>query len=151
MLNGLGRLGAVAAVLCLSATASQAGHRRPAHAMLSHASSVHDVTSQTDRIGGLVRSVEATLLHHAPIAAALEVATVAGDDGAESSGIAPLHAAVVGDVTRVPYGWADFCTRRSDECRVDVLDPVSIVATPKVMRVLAAVNGEVNAAIEPMS
>ena len=63
----------------------------------------------------------------------------------------PAHAAVVGEVTRVPYGWADFCTRRAEECRVDVLDPVDLVMTPQVMRVLAAVNTQANAEIEPVS
>ncbi len=63
----------------------------------------------------------------------------------------PMHAAFVGEITRVPYGWADFCTRRVEECRVDVLDPVDLVMTPKVMRILADVNAEANGSIEPMS
>ena len=63
----------------------------------------------------------------------------------------PTHAAPVGDVTRVPYGWADFCGRHPLECRVDVLDPVDIVMTPRVMRTLEAVNRQANAAIEPVS
>ena len=65
--------------------------------------------------------------------------------------LAPVHAAPVGGVTRVPYGWADFCTRRPTECRVDVLDPVDVVMTPRVMRTLEGVNGEVNDEIEPVS
>ena len=65
--------------------------------------------------------------------------------------LAPGHSAPVGDVTRVPYGWADFCTRRTEECRVDVLDPVDVVMTPAVMATLAEVNAEVNAEIEPVS
>ena len=64
---------------------------------------------------------------------------------------AVVHAARVGEVTRVPYGWADFCSRRPDECRVDVLDPVDLVLTPKAMRILADVNADVNASIEPVS
>ena len=147
MLNGLGRLGAVAVMLCLSATASQAGHRRPARSASPQAGYT---LTQADRIGGLVRSVEAAVLHHAPVAA-LAVPVVATDIEADNSDSASIHVAMVGDVTRVPYGWADFCTRRAEECRVDVLDPVSIVATPRVMRVLASVNGDVNAAIEPVS
>ena len=62
-----------------------------------------------------------------------------------------VHAAPIGDVTRVPYGWADFCTRRPEECRVDVLQPVDVVMTPRVMRLLETVNGDVNAEIEPVS
>ena len=63
----------------------------------------------------------------------------------------PVHAALIGDVTRVPYGWADFCTRRAEECRVDVLDPVDLVLTPQVMHVLEDVNAQANATIEPVS
>lgn len=63
----------------------------------------------------------------------------------------PVHAAPIGETTRVPYGWADFCTRRPEECRVDVLDPVDVVLTPKVMRALEEVNTRVNAEIEPVS
>ena len=65
--------------------------------------------------------------------------------------LAPAHAAPVGDVTRVPYGWADFCGRRPSECRVDVLDPVDVVLTPEVMAALREVNRQANAAIEPVS
>lgn len=61
------------------------------------------------------------------------------------------HSAPVGTVTRVPYGWADFCTRRPEECRVDVLDPVDVAMTPRVMRTLDSVNGDVNEEIEPVS
>lgn len=57
----------------------------------------------------------------------------------------------VGEVTTMPYGWADFCGRRPDECRVDALEPADIVLTAKVLRVLKRVNGSVNAAIEPVS
>lgn len=38
-------------------------------------------------------------------------ATVAHVDALEGL-LQPVHAAPVGEVTRVPYGWADFCTRR---------------------------------------
>ena len=65
--------------------------------------------------------------------------------------LAPGHSAPVGEPTRVPYGWADFCTRRSEECRVDVADPVDIVMSAKVLRTLNAVNRRVNAEIEPIS
>ncbi len=77
------------------------------------------------------------------------VATIHGD--AIESILQPAHAAPVGEVTRVPYGWADFCTRRVEECRVDVLDPVDVVMSAKVEKVLAEVNAEVNAEIEPVS
>ncbi len=63
----------------------------------------------------------------------------------------PMHVAPVGEVTRVPYGWADFCGRRPLECRVDVLDPTDVVMTSRVMRTLEIVNRQANASIEPVS
>jgi predicted transglutaminase-like cysteine proteinase len=64
-----------------------------------------------------------------------------------------LHAsfAPVGDVTAMPYGWADFCGRHPEECRVEALMPADIALTAKTMRVLKRINGSVNAAIEPVS
>ncbi len=81
---------------------------------------------------------------------------VAGKDTIEAL-LAPVdaepavRAEPVGDVTRVPYGWADFCGRRPAECRVDVLDPVDVVLTPDVMATLRWVNRQANATIEPVS
>ncbi len=74
-----------------------------------------------------------------------------GRADAIAQALIPVHAAPVGDVTRVPYGWADFCGRRPGECRVDVLDPVDVVLTPDVMATLRAVNRQANADIEPVS
>jgi predicted transglutaminase-like cysteine proteinase len=62
-----------------------------------------------------------------------------------------IHGARVGAVTRVPYGWADFCTRRPEECRVDVLEPVEIVANARTLSALREINEEVNDEIEPVS
>jgi predicted transglutaminase-like cysteine proteinase len=64
-----------------------------------------------------------------------------------------MHApsAPVGAVTAMPYGWADFCGRHADECRVEALEPVDVVLTPRVMRMLRRINSTVNAAIEPVS
>ena len=63
----------------------------------------------------------------------------------------PAHHAPIGGMTRVPYGWADFCSRRPMECRVDVADPVDIALTPALMETLEAVNARANAEIEPVS
>ena len=59
--------------------------------------------------------------------------------------------AAVGDVTRTPYGWVDFCSRRPDECRVPVLEAVDVDLTAKTLRILDRVNRMVNLTIEPMS
>ena len=75
---------------------------------------------------------------------------LAGGDSFEVA-LDPAHAAQVGAVTRVPYGWADFCARRPAECRVDVADPVDVVLTPDVMQTLESVNARANTEIEPVS
>ena len=54
----------------------------------------------------------------------------------------PVHTAPVGDVTRVPYGWADFCTRQPQECRVEVTDAVDIVMNERVLHTIRAVNAK---------
>ncbi len=81
--------------------------------------------------------------------------TVRKDDAIEAflapAQVEAVRAEPVGDATRVPYGWADFCGRRPVECRVDVLDPVDVVLTRDVMATLRAVNRQANAAIEPVS
>jgi predicted transglutaminase-like cysteine proteinase len=59
--------------------------------------------------------------------------------------------AAVGDVTRTPYGWVDFCGRRPNECRVPILDAVDLDLTAKTFKILDRVNRSVNAMIEPVS
>ena len=98
--------------------------------------------------GALVSPSLAAHRHH-PATHASALAKI--DEALVARLAAPVHSASVGGVTRVPYGWADFCTRRPEECRVDVLDPVDIVMTPKVMHTLETINGEVNGEIEPVS
>ena len=59
--------------------------------------------------------------------------------------------AAVGDVTRTPYGWVDFCGRRPGECRVPILEAVDLDLSAKTLRMLDRVNRSVNAMIEPVS
>ena len=59
--------------------------------------------------------------------------------------------APIGEMTRVPYGWADLCGRQPQECRVDVLDPVDLRLSEKTAKILEAINAKVNAEIEPVS
>ena len=59
--------------------------------------------------------------------------------------------AAVGDVTRTPYGWVDFCGRRPDECRVPALAAVDLDLSPKTFRILDRINRLVNVTIEPVS
>ena len=95
---------------------------------------------------GLAALPAAAKPHHAPRAHA-PVAPV----DAIGELLDPAHFAPVGTVTRVPYGWADFCSRRPEECRVDVADPLDVVMTPEVSEMLEAVNARANAEIEPVS
>ncbi|WP_158808040.1 transglutaminase-like cysteine peptidase [Beijerinckia sp. L45] len=83
--------------------------------------------------------------------ALLALLTYVGGAGAAQA--AEMHAsfATVGDVTAMPYGWADFCGRRPEECRVEALMPADVALTAKVMRVMRHINSAVNAAIEPVS
>ena len=59
--------------------------------------------------------------------------------------------AAVGETTRTPYGWADFCGRQPQECQVEVLDPVDLHLTAKTLQMLERVNARVNAEIVPIS
>ena len=59
--------------------------------------------------------------------------------------------APIGEMTRVPYGWADLCGRQPQECRVDVLDAVDLRLDAKTARILEEINAKVNAEIEPVS
>lgn len=59
--------------------------------------------------------------------------------------------AAVGDVTRTPYGWVDFCGRRPNECRVPILEAVDLDLSAKTLKILDRVNRSVNAMIEPVS
>ena len=63
----------------------------------------------------------------------------------------PAHDAPIGGITRVPYGWADFCSRRPAECRVEVAEPADIALTSAAMEALESVNARANAEIEPVS
>ena len=71
--------------------------------------------------------------------------------GSAEAGAMRATFAPVGDVTAVPYGWADFCGRRPDECRVEALAPEDVALTAKTLRALKRINALVNATIEPVS
>jgi predicted transglutaminase-like cysteine proteinase len=81
---------------------------------------------------------------------ALLGAVVGTAPAAQARDIVATYAAV-GDVTRTPYGWVDFCGRRPNECRVPILDAVDLDLTPKTLKILDRVNRSVNAMIEPVS
>ena len=59
--------------------------------------------------------------------------------------------ASVGAATSVPYGWVDFCSRRSEECTLGKLEPVDVKLTKKAWAALNHVNKLANDAIEPIT
>jgi predicted transglutaminase-like cysteine proteinase len=61
------------------------------------------------------------------------------------------HAASVGPVTAVPYGWLDFCGRRPNECHVSRLPASNVKLTSRTWDTLERVNRGVNASIQPVS
>jgi predicted transglutaminase-like cysteine proteinase len=60
-------------------------------------------------------------------------------------------AAAVGEATRVPYGWLDFCNRRPHECNVRRLPSADLKLTSKVWQTLERINHQVNAEIQPLT
>ncbi|WP_246725352.1 transglutaminase-like cysteine peptidase [Beijerinckia sp. L45] len=84
------------------------------------------------------------------VSIALLGAFASGVSGAQAREITATYAAV-GDVTRTPYGWVDFCGRRPNECRVPILEAVDLDLTAKTFKILDRVNRSVNAMIEPVS
>lgn len=59
--------------------------------------------------------------------------------------------APVGDPTKMPYGWYDFCNRRPEECDVPKLSAAQVRLTQETWRTIEKVNNRVNRAIEPVS
>ncbi len=57
----------------------------------------------------------------------------------------------VGDVTSVPYGWVDFCSRYEGECASEMSAPLDIDLTADAAHEIARVNVWVNSAVEPVS
>ena len=62
----------------------------------------------------------------------------------------PLYAAV-GDVTRPPIGWVEFCAEHASECKVAPSEPRNVVLTLRLWRELVRINQTVNADIKPMT
>jgi predicted transglutaminase-like cysteine proteinase len=62
----------------------------------------------------------------------------------------PLFASV-GDVTRAPIGWVEFCVEYKPECQTKSSQARDIVLTPKAWADLVRVNAWVNDTIKPMT
>ena len=70
----------------------------------------------------------------------------------------PAHAgnerilyASLGDITRAPIGWVEFCTENPEDCRGRASKPRDIVMSQTAWRDLLQVNRWVNEAIKPMT
>ncbi len=63
----------------------------------------------------------------------------------------PLLYAAVGDITRPPIGWVEFCAEHVSECKVAPSEPRSVVLSLRLWRDLVRINQVVNANIKPMT
>ncbi|TMJ32861.1 MAG: transglutaminase [Alphaproteobacteria bacterium] len=63
----------------------------------------------------------------------------------------PLLYAAVGDITRPPVGWVEFCAEHVSECKVAPSEPRSVVLSLRLWRDLVRINQVVNANIRPMT
>jgi predicted transglutaminase-like cysteine proteinase len=57
----------------------------------------------------------------------------------------------VGDVTRAPIGWVDFCIEYKSECATTPSEPHDVVLTSKAWTDMLKVNAWVNESIKPMT
>ena len=59
--------------------------------------------------------------------------------------------ASVGDVTRPPIGWVEFCAEQASECNVAPSESRDVVLTARLWRELVRINQAVNTNIKPMT
>lgn len=59
--------------------------------------------------------------------------------------------AIVGDVTRAPIGWVQFCADAPRECADNPTAPLAVVLTARAWKGLVSVNNWVNQAIKPVT
>src|SRR5260370_33633224 len=60
----------------------------------------------------------------------------------------PLLYAAIGDITRPPIGWEEFCAEHASECKVAPSEPRNVVLTLRLWRSPAAANPDVDATTE---
>jgi predicted transglutaminase-like cysteine proteinase len=86
----------------------------------------------------------------ASIAAALIVAIDVTPTIAIAGGEQPTYVSV-GDNTRAPIGWVEFCTQQPNECIISESTPRDVVLTTKAWKDLARINKYVNDTIKPIT
>jgi predicted transglutaminase-like cysteine proteinase len=71
--------------------------------------------------------------------------------GAAAAQAEPALFVAVGDVTRAPIGWVEFCTEYKSECATKASQPRDVVLTPKAWTDLVRVNAYINDTIKPLT
>ena len=83
-------------------------------------------------------------------AAALAAAAFVGDAPARAGSDRPLYVGL-GDVTRAPIGWIDFCAELPRECAGGPTTPKDVVLSGSAWKELVRINKWVNDKIKPMT
>ena len=105
--------------------------------------------SEAFRTGAVLAALAAALFA-APIAAAHAGERTASLGPSLPAIDQPLYVAV-GEPTRSPIGWVDFCIENKAECATAPSDPRDVVLTSKAWIDLLKVNAWVNESIKPMT
>ena len=84
-------------------------------------------------------------------ASLLSVAVTAAASQASAAGAAAARYAAVGDITRAPIGWVEFCIEYKGECDTKASAPRDVVLTPKSWADLVRVNNFINDSIKPIT
>lgn len=82
--------------------------------------------------------------------AAIAIAALTAASAAAAASDKPLFVAV-GDASKTPIGWVEFCTEYKTECATRPSEPRDVVLTPKAFADMVQVNNWVNNTIKPIT
>jgi predicted transglutaminase-like cysteine proteinase len=107
------------------------------------------------RFKQVLRAASTLVLAGAAVLAMSIGTAAAGDTTASLGGSLSLSDrpvfVTVGDVTRAPIGWVDFCIENKSECATTPSEPRDVVLTSKAWTDMIKVNAWVNESIKPMT
>ncbi len=107
------------------------------------------------RFGQALRASALLVLAGVALVAAPAGRAVAGDTTASLGGSSSIDErsvyAVVGEPTRPPIGWVEFCIEYKPECTTQPSSPRDVVLTQKAWADIVKVNAWVNEAIKPVT
>jgi predicted transglutaminase-like cysteine proteinase len=107
------------------------------------------------RFKQVLRAASTLVLAGAAVLAMSIGTAAAGDTTASLGGSLSLSDrpvfVTVGDVTRAPIGWVDFCIENKSECATTPSEPRDVVLTSKAWTDMLKVNAWVNESIKPMT